>query len=278
MLVAMVHVFLKPVHINCWGYQKDIMKFEWLELITYITIQNYVKSFSGDCWQSYITEMTQPQTWCDNLIIQAVSNSLHCVIYITDSVNNSPAKVITPSFVTPDRERTVIFLGYISGLHYVSAIQKEHNVTIKKNTHVQNLKRKLLESNDTRQIRLSRNRQNKKVKKLTETQQAKAARLAKQREYKRAKISAETSEAKSKRLEKRREQYKLRKMKKDKQNIHSNELSNNDQPTANTIENLDIDDCQENNDSFPPSTNTELHEMQSRYNNKPHKYRKSANE
>ena len=278
MLVAMVHVFLKPVHINCWGYQKDIMKFEWLELITYITIQNYVKSFSGDCWQSYITEMTQPQTWCDNLIIQAVSNSLHCVIYITDSVNNSPAKVITPSFVTPDRERTVIFLGYISGLHYVSAIQKENNFTIRENIYVQNLKRKLLESNDTRQIRLSRNRQNKKVKKLTETQQAKAARLAKQREYKRAKISAETSEAKSKRLEKRREQYKLRKMKKDKQNIHSNELSNNDQPTANTIENLDIDDCQENNDSFPPSTNTELHEMQSRYNNKPHKYRKSANE
>ena len=69
----------------------------------------YVESFSGDCWQSYITEMSQPQTWCDNLIIQAVSNALNCLIHITDSVDGSPAKVITPSFVTPNLERTIPF-------------------------------------------------------------------------------------------------------------------------------------------------------------------------
>ena len=49
-------------------------------------------------------------------------------------------------------------------------------------------------------------------------------------------------------------------MKKDKQNIHNNELSNNDQSTANRIEILETDNCQENNDSFKDSANvnTEL--------------------
>ncbi|EDO39809.1 predicted protein, partial [Nematostella vectensis] len=45
----------------------------------------YVESFGGDSWQGYITEMSKSGTWCDNLIIQAVSNTFNCVIHITDS-------------------------------------------------------------------------------------------------------------------------------------------------------------------------------------------------
>ena len=82
--------------------------------------------------------MSQPQTWCDNLMIQAVSNALNCLIHITDSVDGSPAKVITPSFVTPNLERTILFLGYINGLHYVSAIHQNSFPTT--NLYFQNLR------------------------------------------------------------------------------------------------------------------------------------------
>lgn len=65
--------------------------------------------------------MTTPGTWCDNIIIQAVANELHCVIHIIESRLSCPeGSTITPS---GDQEITkVLFVGYIEDLHYVSTV------------------------------------------------------------------------------------------------------------------------------------------------------------
>ena len=69
-----------------------------------------VESIANISWKRYIEEMANQGTWCDNVIMQAVSNSLSCVIYITDSCSLE-AIVITP--VNSQQVQTFIFLGYI---------------------------------------------------------------------------------------------------------------------------------------------------------------------
>ena len=74
----------------------------------------------------YLQRMTSPGTWCDNIIIQAVANQLHCVIHIIESRLSYPeGSTITPS---GDREITkVLFFGYIEDLHYVSTVPHGRN-------------------------------------------------------------------------------------------------------------------------------------------------------
>ena len=45
----------------------------------------FIESISDNNWQSYIQQMSTSGTWCDNIIIQAVSNAFNCVIHITES-------------------------------------------------------------------------------------------------------------------------------------------------------------------------------------------------
>ena len=45
----------------------------------------FTESISDNNWQSYIQQMSTSGTWCDNIIIQAVSNAFNCVIHITES-------------------------------------------------------------------------------------------------------------------------------------------------------------------------------------------------
>ena len=70
--------------------------------------------------------MSNPGTWCDNIIIQAVANANNCVIHITESDINKPeGTTITP--VSHDQQPRVIFIGYINGvtLCFNCAIQKQ---------------------------------------------------------------------------------------------------------------------------------------------------------
>jgi hypothetical protein len=39
-----------------------------------------IESLAGRSWESYIQEMLQPGTWCDNIIMQAVANALSCTL------------------------------------------------------------------------------------------------------------------------------------------------------------------------------------------------------
>ncbi|EDO37014.1 predicted protein [Nematostella vectensis] len=81
----------------------------------------YIESFPGNSWEAYIEEMSIQDTWCDNIIIQAMANAFNCVIHITDSTESSLATLINP-FVNYHLQNRTIFLGYINDLHYVSTV------------------------------------------------------------------------------------------------------------------------------------------------------------
>ena len=81
----------------------------------------YIESISDDTWGNYIKQMSIPGTWCDHLIIQAVTTAFNCVIHITESNANSlQATIITP--VLQQEIQLTIFIGYINDLHYVSTV------------------------------------------------------------------------------------------------------------------------------------------------------------
>jgi hypothetical protein len=40
--------------------------------------------------------MSQPGSWCDNIISQAAANALSCTIHITDSSPNANATIVNP--------------------------------------------------------------------------------------------------------------------------------------------------------------------------------------
>ena len=82
----------------------------------------YVESISNNTWENYVKQMSTVGTWCDNIIIQAVANSHNCIIHITESDLNKPeGTVIYPvPNICPNKQQTVILIGYINGLHYVS--------------------------------------------------------------------------------------------------------------------------------------------------------------
>ena len=89
----------------------------------------YIESISNNNWANYVQQMSNPCTWCDNIIIQAVANASNCVIHITESVVNKPqGTIITPIF--QDKCSRVIFIGYINELHYVSTMQSELHMLI----------------------------------------------------------------------------------------------------------------------------------------------------
>ena len=41
----------------------------------------YIESLANVSWDHYIHEMSKQETWCDNVIIQAVANALSCIIH-----------------------------------------------------------------------------------------------------------------------------------------------------------------------------------------------------
>ena len=55
----------------------------------------YIESIANTSWENYINEMSRPDTWCDNIIMQAVANALCCTLHITDS-NIASAEATCP--------------------------------------------------------------------------------------------------------------------------------------------------------------------------------------
>ena len=91
----------------------------YLQRHTDLFIEIAVVTF--DSWQTYLQRMATPGTWCDNLIIQAVANQFNCVIHIIESRLSCPdgTTIIPPSGNETPR---IKFIGYLKGLHDVSAI------------------------------------------------------------------------------------------------------------------------------------------------------------
>ena len=72
-------------------------------------------------WPTYLNDMSRLGTWCDNIIVQAVSDALNITINIAESIETfSPYTVISPCEIFP--WMTSIFIGHIDETHYVSTI------------------------------------------------------------------------------------------------------------------------------------------------------------
>ena len=183
----------------------------------------YIESLSGVSWQQYIQEMSQQGTWCDNVIIQAVSNVLDCTIYITDSNPNSTnATVINP--VHCCQNSRIVFLGYVNNLHYVSTCSLKNSADannlnlLKRKSQMPKPKReevlakkrqrdkqtKACETEQERKLRLARIREHNKQCRAIETDDERKLRLAKMAKHAKSRRAEETDEERKLRLEKRR--------------------------------------------------------------------------
>ena len=137
--------------------------------------------------------MSTPGTWCDNIIIQALSNAHNCVIHITESDVNKPEGTIITPVVNEGKLR--IFIGYINGLHYVSTIPNKINST---KNRLKYLKSKLIESNNQNQERLSKKRKTRSM----ETKEKRETRLTNQRPKYTKQRSVETVKKRREKLKK----------------------------------------------------------------------------
>ena len=57
--------------------------------VNYIQLhpEQFIESIANDCWLDYIHKMSMQGTWCDGLIVQAVSDALNCKIQIIESAD-----------------------------------------------------------------------------------------------------------------------------------------------------------------------------------------------
>ena len=86
--------------------------------------QCFIESNTENSWLQYLNNMSRQGTWCDNLVIQAVSNALNCVIHITERAANFAETTIIHPANTVGKTRT-IYLGHIDEIHYVSTMPVE---------------------------------------------------------------------------------------------------------------------------------------------------------
>ena len=65
--------------------------------------------------------LSQQHTWCDALIVQAVSNALHVTMRINEPIEGwAPVTVINP--ISRQQGTNVINIGNLDERHYVSAV------------------------------------------------------------------------------------------------------------------------------------------------------------
>ena len=84
--------------------------------------ERFIEINTEDSWASYLANMSQQGTWADALVIQAVADAFHMTINIVESNQGfTPCTVISPVAI-PGHEPTVINIGHIDELHYVSTI------------------------------------------------------------------------------------------------------------------------------------------------------------
>ena len=84
--------------------------------------ERFIESIAGDSWARYLADMSQQGTWAEALVIQAVADAFHLTINIVETNERfAPHTVISPAAI-PGHEPTVINIGHVDELHYVSTI------------------------------------------------------------------------------------------------------------------------------------------------------------
>ena len=101
MLVGLETAFPSQFHISSMEWKSCIFKFDCLRS----SIEEVVQSFTLNIFQrvlardNYIHRMSEPGTWCDNIIISGNGYTHGCVIHITKSADIKPDRaIITPAY------------------------------------------------------------------------------------------------------------------------------------------------------------------------------------
>ena len=88
--------------------------------------ERFIGPITDQLWVSYLTAMSQQHTWCDALIVQAVSDALNITIRITESIEGwTPVTVISP--ISGQQGTTVINIGHVDERHYVSSVPLDYS-------------------------------------------------------------------------------------------------------------------------------------------------------
>lgn len=83
--------------------------------------ERFIESYVGTSWLEYLNNMSMQQTWADNIIIQAVADSMNLNIHVIESSENfAEMTVIQGTSLTPHQRS--IYLGHFGELHYVSTL------------------------------------------------------------------------------------------------------------------------------------------------------------
>ena len=84
--------------------------------------ERFIASIAGDSWARYLADMSQQGTWAEALVIQAVADAFHLTINIVESNERFAPHTVISSAAIPGHEPTVINIGHVDKLHYVSTI------------------------------------------------------------------------------------------------------------------------------------------------------------
>ena len=83
--------------------------------------ERFIESYVGSSWLQYLSSMSMTQTWADNIIIQAVADSMNLNIHIIESSENFAEITVIRGANSLSHERS-IYVGHIGELHYVSTL------------------------------------------------------------------------------------------------------------------------------------------------------------
>ena len=94
----------------------------------------FIDAITEQSWVSYLDNMSKENTWCDALIVQALSQALNLTINITESVYGwIPVTVISP--LSEQNDSTVINIGHLDEAHYVSTVPLINNDRLSKTSN-----------------------------------------------------------------------------------------------------------------------------------------------
>ena len=81
--------------------------------------ERFIESVVDSSWSQYIFNMSQPGTWADHIIIQAVADSMNLQIRIIESNPNFTEMTLVEATSLTQNPRS-IYIGHIDELHYIS--------------------------------------------------------------------------------------------------------------------------------------------------------------
>ena len=82
--------------------------------------ERFIESNTETSWLQYLSRMSMQGTWADNIVIQAVADSMNLKIYIIESDDNSRDVTIVEPANTVENPQS-IYIGHIGQVHYVSS-------------------------------------------------------------------------------------------------------------------------------------------------------------